>query len=130
MFRNTPARLGLGTAATVAGLVLLAPTAAHAEIIGLPGGGPVTLPPGQSVCVGGKALSDAKGVGTADNPGVVYIMSRNGTEIFRTPTRRTGYFETPVFVDPGNYLFCAKNPAGLGQSVTNVNIWLLTDGDA
>src|SRR4051794_13062481 len=130
MSRTSMVRRAAGislAAGTVGVLVALAPTAANAAVLS---NGPQTLAPGSSMCVGLHADSDAKGTGTADNPGVVYIMTRNGAEIYRTATRRTGAFTSPVFVGAGFYQWCAKNAAGLSQAVTNVSVSVLTDGDA
>ncbi len=122
--------IGAAILSAAAGVAIgLMPASANAAIIPLPAG-PTTLHPGDQVCVGASATSDAKGSGTANNPGVVYIMSKGGTELFRTDTRRTGPFATKVFTGAGSYLFCAKNATGLGTDVTGVNIRLLTDGDA
>ncbi|MEV8504000.1 hypothetical protein AB0368_04100 [Actinoplanes sp. NPDC051475] len=122
----------LGTAVTMGvtgALLALAPAAAQAAITTLPGR-PVTLQPGEQVCIGARAVSDAKATGTAAAPGVIYTLERSGTEIYRTDSRRTGANSTKVFVGAGNYRWCAKNPAGLGQPVGNVSITLFTDEDA
>ncbi len=117
----------LAVAGVLAGAgVVATPLAAHAAVVSW---GPGTLQPGTEQCVSAGAMSDAAVQGSADSPGVVYKVYRGDQLVFDTGTRRT----TPLskyFGEPGFYRFCAKNPAGLGQPVTNVQIKLLTDWDA
>jgi hypothetical protein len=117
------ARVGL--AAVGAGVVIaLSPLAAQASVVTWSGG----LGSGTEQCVGAYAGSDARAVGAANPPGVVFRVSRNGAELFRTPAR-VNTVDRYLF-GPGFYQFCAKNAAGLGQPVTGVNLGLLTDADA
>lgn len=113
----------VGTASALMGV--LAPVAAHASSGTIVSWGPGTLAPGTGQCVQASAAGDVQVSGKADPPGVTFIVSRGGQEIFRTETRRNSLDKH--FDGAGFYEFCAKNPKGLGVPVNNVYIQLATD---
>ncbi len=117
----------LAAAGALAGAAVVAtPLAAHAAVVSW---GPGTLQPGTEQCVSAGASSDAAVQGSADSPGVVYRVWRGSDLIFDSGSRRTLPL-TKHFDGGGFYRFCAKNAAGLGLPVNNVQITVLTDWDA
>jgi hypothetical protein len=124
MTRPLTARLG-ATVAAAAALALAGGTAAHASVNTW---GPGTLASGAEVCVSAAATSDARGIGSASPPGVVFRLFRNGTQISPDNPRQNSFDQYTA--GAGTYKLCAKNALGLGTPVANVVITLLTDADA
>ena len=124
MTRSIIARLVsvVGAAGAVA---LLGSTAAQA---GVNTWGPGTLSPGTEVCLAGQAAGDARAIGSASAPGVVFRVLRNGVQISPDNPRQNSFDR--YYAGPGTYRFCAKNALGLGVGVNYVTLTLLTDADA
>jgi len=125
MTRSLIARLG-PVAGAVGALALVGSSAAHA---GVNAWGPGTLAPGTEICIGAAAGSDARAIGSASPPGVVFRVFRDGVQINSADAVRRNSFDR-YYVGAGTYRFCARNALGLGMGVDNVSLTLLTDADA
>src|SRR3712207_5524274 len=78
-----------------------------------------SLAPSGQICVSLRAEYQATVTGFSDEPGVTFKVTRDGALIYATGQRET-YLPPLTFYGAGRYQICGKNPAGLGQAVTNV----------
>jgi hypothetical protein len=119
-----------GVIAAGGAIAMLAPTAAQADQIGA---GYAAANGGQLCTLSQNANYQVRGEGTANSPGVRFLVYRNGVEVFRTPTGTTTGFAWEgrsaygTFPGAGSYMVCAKNNSTSRVYVSLVR--LRTDGE-